>query len=258
MTLAADLARASDPVAMARSVGTILDPWQSDLVRSTAQRILVVASRQAGKTEAIAMLAVWTAAYRPGSLALIVSPSQRQSSEVFRRCVAIYRRLGRPVPAENETAATLALENGSRIVALPGTDASIRGYAVGTDGVLLLDEASRIEDDTFTACMPMVAGGGRVIATTTPWGQRGWFHDRWQNGGSTWHRVTVPATDCPRITPEYLAEQRAQLGAWFYEQEFLCSFKDSTDQLFTSEILDRIFTADAEHLDLFPALEAIA
>ncbi len=61
------------------------------------------------------MLAVHVATYEPGSLVLLLSPSQRQSAELLRKAMAFYRSLGRPVASEAENAMSLTLESGSRI-----------------------------------------------------------------------------------------------------------------------------------------------
>ena len=72
------------------------------------------------------------------------------------------------------------MENGSRILALPGTEKTVRGYAQAS--LVVIDEAARVEDELIAAVRPMLAvseGGGRLIALTTPAGKRGWFFDAW-------------------------------------------------------------------------------
>src|SRR5687768_16495170 len=102
--LAGDLAMAFDRVAFARATLPVaLDEWQRAFLRSNAPRVLLNAHRQAGKSTMAATTAMHDALYRPGSLVLIVSPSERQSGEVFKKCLAIYRATGRAVPAESET-----------------------------------------------------------------------------------------------------------------------------------------------------------
>ena len=145
----------TDPVALARAAGIEPDPWQAAVLRSAAPRLLLNCSRQSGKSTITGILATHTALYDAGSLTLLLSPTLRQSGELFRKCLAVYRALGRPVPAESETALTLTLENGSRIVSLPGKDGTIRGYS----GVRLLvvDEASRVPNDLYLAVRPALS-----------------------------------------------------------------------------------------------------
>ncbi len=143
--IAHDLARALDPVLLAEQAGITPDPWQADVLRSASPRLLLCCSRQAGKSSITSILAMhtalYTALYTARSLVLLLSPSLRQSGELFKKCLATYKDLGRPVSPESETALTLTLENGSRIVSLPGSkDGNIRGYS-GVN-LLVIDEAA--------------------------------------------------------------------------------------------------------------------
>src|SRR5262245_16270332 len=137
--LAHDLAFALDPARLMATCGLPPDPWQATLVRSTSPRVLLLCCRQAGKSTTTACLALHEAMYSPQALVLVLSPSLRQSQELFRKVLAAYRTLAAPVPTEAESALRLELVNGSRIVSLPGTEATIRGYS----GVrlLIIDEA---------------------------------------------------------------------------------------------------------------------
>ncbi len=243
--LALDLARALDPVQLAHGVGMQPDPWQADTLRSDHPRILLNCTRQGGKSVTCATKAVHVAVYEPGALILLLSPSQRQSGELFKKTVAVYRSLGRPVPAESENALSLTLENGSRVVSLPGTEATIRAYSAVR--LLLVDEAARVPDDVIAAVRPMLAvSGGQLIALSTPFGRRGWWYEAWEHGGPTWQRVRIPATDCPRISPAFLAEEKAALGEWFYMQEYECTFGDAQAAAFTSAEIEACYSDDCE------------
>jgi hypothetical protein len=223
-----------DPVALFEEAIGPADPWQRDALRSRATRVLMNCCRQSGKSSVAAVVAVHAALHTPGSLTVLVSPTWRQSAELARRAIHVYRSLGRPVPADSENKLSLELSNGSRILSLPGrSDATIRGYS----GVALLiaDEASRIPDELIAACRPMLAvSGGRLLGLSTPWGQRGWWHHEWAEGEG-WERYEVPAERCPRISTEFLAQERRSLGEMFYASEYECRFVDTLDQVFSSE-----------------------
>jgi hypothetical protein len=163
MLLAEDLAMALDPVQLAIRGGLKPDPWQETLLRSTSRRVLINASRQSGKSTTTAVMAVHTATYEPGSLVLLLSRALRQSGELFKKCISTYRSIAADVPAENETALTLTLGNGSRIVSLPGKEGNVRGFS-GVD-FLLFDEASRVPDELYFTCRPMLAVSGGVEHT---------------------------------------------------------------------------------------------
>ena len=247
--IAADLARALDPVLLAAQVGLVPDPWQADVLRSTASRLLLNCSRQSGKSTITSVLAVHTALYEAGSLVLLLSPSLRQSGELFKKCIATYKDLGRPVAPESETALTLTLDNGSRIVSLPGSkDGNIRGYS-GVN-LLVIDEAAWVAESLYMSVRPMLAvSGGRMLALSTPHGTRGWFYEAWR-GVEPWERYEVPATLCPRISEEFLAEERRNMGEWWYDQEYMCQFSEAETQAFRREDVERAFREDIDVWDL--------
>ncbi len=245
--LARDLALGLDPAALFELSVGVPDPWQADALRSVAGRMLWNCSRQSGKSTVAGTLAVHEAVYRPGSLTLLVSPSQRQSGELFAKVRQVYRAMGEPVPIRAESALRLELESGSRVVSLPGSEATVRGYS-GV-ALLILDEASRIEDSLYIACRPMLAvSGGRLLALSTPYGKRGWWYEAWHEGGNSWERVKVPATDCPRISPDFLEAERGSMDAWHFEQEYMCRFADNSDAAFNLGLIEAAFTDEVTPL----------
>ena len=93
----------------------------------------------------------------------------------------------------------------------------------------------------------LAVSNGRLILMSTPYGKRGHFHEAWQEGGD-WHRVEIPATDCPRITSEFLARERKALGEMWFEQEYLCRFADVIDAVFRMADIERALSDDVEPL----------
>ena len=70
----------------------------------------------------------------------------------------------------------LEFANGSRVLSLPGTERTVRGFSEVS--LLVIDEAARVDDGLYYAVRPMLAvSGGRLVALSTPYGKRGWFHD---------------------------------------------------------------------------------
>jgi len=242
--IAADLALGLDPVRLAERAGLHPDPWQRDVLRSTDRQTILLCSRQAGKSTVSAVLAVHEAVYRAASLVLLLSPSLRQSQELFRKALDTYRALDRTVPATAETRLTLELDNGSRIVSLPGRESTIRGFS----GVSLLIEyeASRVPDTLYQAVRPMLAvSGGRIVLLSTPFGKRGHFYQTWTEGGPDWQRVKVPAADVPRIPAAWLAAERARIGDWWFQQEYACQFVDTDDQVFSTDLITGALSDEA-------------
>jgi len=250
MSIASDFLMALDPVLMAQASGIIPDDWQSDVLRSSSSRQLLNCSRQVGKSTITGVMACHTVLYIPGSLVLLLSPSQRQSQELFRKCLDVYRALDRPVAPEAESALRLELENGSRIVSLPGKEGTIRGLSGVT--LLIIDEASRVPDGLYMSVRPMLAvSGGRLVLLSTPFGTRGFFWEAWRNRHE-WDYYEIPATSCPRISPEFLDEEQRTMGEWWYEQEYLCKFLDAQGAAFRSEDIEKIVDPEVELWPLLP------
>ena len=241
--MARDLARALDPSLIAHDCGITPDPWQATLLRERPRRSLLLCSRQSGKTTTTALGALDCAIYQPGSLTLILSPSQRQSAEMHRTIMSYHARL-KGAPALNaESVLKSEFAKGSRILALPGTEKTIRGYAAAD--LIIVDEAARVEDELLTAVRPMLAtSNGRLIALTTPAGKRGWFFDAWTGDEGDWHRTKVAASDCPRITQAFLDEELRELGAQRFSEEYSLEFVDPDETVFPSAIIAAAFTPE--------------
>lgn len=247
-SLADDLAAALDPVVFANRADIEPDPWQADVLRSASDRMLLNCSRQSGKSTTTAIIALHTATYRPGALVLLLSPSLRQSAELFRTVAGIYTRTGATVPPKAESALRLELTNGSRVISLPATEATIRGFA-GVD-LLVIDEAARVSNDLYTAVRPMLAtSSGKLVALSTPFGTRGWWYESWVSPDD-WKRVEVPATMCPRIPPAFLEEEKRTIGEWWFQQEYECRFLDAQSAAFRREDIDNAFSEGVETWDI--------
>jgi hypothetical protein len=210
-------------VEIMRNLGLEPDPWQIRVLKLPVRQMLLNCCRQAGKSTTVALLALVEAIFVPGTKVLLVSRSLRQSQELFRIVSDFYRRLGSPM-LKRLTREELLMTNLSRIVCLPCREDTIRGYS--NVGILILDEASRVPDDLYRAVRPMLAvSNGRMICLTTPHGKRGFFYEAWTRGGDDWARIEVPATQVPRIKPEFLDQERREMGDAVFRREYECSFE---------------------------------
>jgi hypothetical protein len=237
----------ADPALLLADAGLDPDPWQARCLRSDAPRRLLLASRQAGKSLAAAGLALKAALLEAPALVLILSPTLRQSGEFFRdKFLRLWHALGRPGAGRAPTQLTLEMDNGSRVVSLPENEAGIRGYS----GVrlLVIDEASRVDDALYYAVRPMLSvSGGRLAALSTPFGRRGWFYEQWERGEG-WERYRVTAAECPRISAGFLAAERRDLGPRWFAQEYGCSFEDVVGALIAQADIDAALGAGVEPL----------
>jgi len=228
--------------------GILPDEWQRDLLASTARQMILLCSRQSGKSTVTAVMAAHQAAYVADSLVLLLSPSLRQSSELFRKVREVLLALGDAAPPATETSALrLEFGNGSRVVCLPGTEATIRGYSA--PALVVEDEASRVDDALYMAVRPMLAtSAGRLILLSTPWGKRGHFYETWERGGEDWHRVRVTAEAVPRINPAFLAAERAAIPDHVFRAEYQVEFVETDDQAFRDDDIAAAVSTDVQPL----------
>lgn len=249
MGLYTEIALRLSRVAFARHIGFTLDPWQARVLQSESPRLLLNCSRQSGKSTTVAIIACHTALYQPPALVLLLSRAQRQSQELFRKVLDIYHAVDVPVPAESESRMALELANGSRVLALPGSEGTIRSFS-GVS-LLLVDEAARVSPETYYSMLPVLAvSGGRLVALSTPFGNKNWFHDEWMNHPDDWARWEIPASQCPRIDPGFLVEIKRRMGQWWFEQEFNCHFMDAESAAFSrADILAAFQSFDTWNLD---------
>ena len=236
----------SDRAEFAHMLGLEPDDWQERLLRSASERVLLNCCRQSGKSTMTGLIALHRALYYPGSLILCLAPALRQSQELFGKVLGFYRDLGRPVAPRAERKLSLELVNGSRIVTLPGTEKTIRGFSGAS--LLIVDEAARVDGDLYFAVRPMLAvSGGSLMMLSTPDGKRGVFYEEWTSGGG-WERYEVSAKECPRIPPEFLEGERRALPTWVYEQEYCCAFHDTEDTVFTHEMVTAAVSSEIKPL----------
>lgn len=237
--LARDLCWGLDPAAFAvEGLNFTPDPWQAQALRWEGRRLLLNVCRQAGKSTTAAVLGLHTALYHPGALVLLVSPSLRQSSELFRKVADHLEALKVKPALLEDNRLSLQLANRSRIVSLPSTEATVRGFSGAT--LIIEDEASRVNDELHQAVRPMLAvSGGRLILMSTPWGKRGHFFQAWSEG-TEYERIQIKAPECARIPALFLEEEGRAMPPWVFAQEYMCSFEDAEDSVFTHGFIEAL------------------
>ena len=238
-----------DPVKFAKEcLGFHPDSIQRAVLDVHARRGILNCSRQWGKSTLTAVKAVHRA-LTSESLTIVVSPTERQSGEFVRKAAHFVSRLGIRRRGDGDNATSLLFPNGSRIVGLPGTEATIRGFSAVS--LLLIDEASRVSDELYKAVRPMLAvGGGALWLMSTPFGKRGFFYETWVGQSGDWLRIKATGPECERIPKGFLDEERKELGDRWFRQEYLCEFLAGEDALFDIDLVKSRITDACQ--PLFP------
>lgn len=232
-----------------RNLGFVPDARQAEVLSTSARRGILNCTRQWEKSTVAAAKAIHQAWCVPGSLTVVVSPTARQSGELVRKAATFARKLGVRPKGDGDNEISIALPNGSRIVGLPGTEATVRGFSAVA--LLLVDEAARVRDELYLAIRPMLAvSGGAMWLMSTPFGKRGFFYDAWSKETGEWQRVQVPATECPRIDAAILEQERRTMPERWFRQEYLCEFVQMDGALFDPELVERAVSDEFEPLEL--------
>ena len=266
--------------------------FQRRLAASTARFVIALWSRQTGKGYTTSFIASRGAMTEPRSNWLIVAPTERQSLETLEKCKS-WIRAANLACAETEEefdalerdakikAKVIVLSNGSKIYALPGKPASLRGFT----GYLILDEFAFFEDQkevwkaVFAVIVNPMASIKRVIVTSTPNGQGDMFHRlvdenllnpkpgrkiKWEVQKVTIHEAAKEweasgklgtvvdeetGRERPKTAEEYVEEVREAFDtpeAW--PQEFECEFLDTSATVFSFDMLNAAESVEAtEH-----------
>lgn len=275
----AGAAQPYDALALMRRAGLEPDPWQVRVATTPGDQLLCC-HRQAGKSTIVAAIALADALAEPGALILLVSPSLRQSSELYRKTKHFYTQV-QPMRLVKDTEHEMELANGSRIISLPASAETIVGYSSVTR--LIPDEAARIVDPTYHALRPMLAmSGGSILALSTPFGKRGWFHDAWQGSSAEeqpldavtvnalladvgivvtdepeaqrpervygWTRTKLTGPENARLSKRFLANERRSIPDLYWRSEWLCEFVDTGEQIFTTDDLMAMLSGEVAPL----------
>ncbi len=253
------LVHALDPILWINDLGLLrdkagndcrLDYNQTKILDPQNKRVIINCHRQWGKSTISSLLCFWRALFYERSLCLLVAPSLRQSSENFRKISDALDIVTPTIDLEEDNKTTLKFSNGSRIVSLPGSQKTVRGFTA--PDLIIIDEAGQAEDELYGALLPMLSSNldGRLILCSTPWGQQGFFYKIWTEGGPEWLKIKVIASDNPRIRPEVLEEaRRSPNGPLWFAQEYCGEFVSDEFSLFDSDRLEKGLSDDFEEID---------
>ena len=196
-------------------------PWQEKFLRTPrGASILVLTARQVGKTTVAACAMAHTAIFVPGSLSVVACPAQRQSAEPIRKVKEMVLKAGATLTTDNKYGIELA--NGSRVLALPSSEESIRGLTV--DGWIVADEAAFLTDEVIAALRPMRAQRpeARIVMLSTANTRTDPFWSAWEAGDESCMRIQVTVDVDPTLYSQaYLDQERRALGEDRYKREFL-------------------------------------
>lgn len=272
-------------------IGIVPFAWQQQVLKSTHKRKHILGARQTGKSTIVSSVPCHTAKYYPKSLSIILAPTEAQAIEDILKVKEFIAADPSYPEIKRDSQDEIALDNKSRILVIPATERSARGYS--RPRTIVLDEASRILDVVYkSGVRPMLTDNPdcELFEISTPNGKQGFFFDSsssvryerymirspWQvDPRNNWS--LIPYMDEDRFTammrprgvmawfsPRHhnLDEQQANLesmGMQQYQQEYCCEFVEQEDMVFSYDEIEKAFGQTCQGLDVgtFDTIEPV-
>jgi hypothetical protein len=222
-------------------VGKPRTAFQLEALRLEARHTVIVAPRQCGKSESLSLRALWGAFREPNQLVIVVSASEMAAKRLLATIRDFCQHPLLKSSIVDETMERLVLSNGSRILSMPASEKSIRGWSVD---LLIVDETAFIPDDILlSAALPTTTArpNAKVILASTPWGDAGAFFNMAMAGmsGDDPHTRTFRwrLLDAPWIHAAVVEAARNSLPPLRFRAEYEGEFITSGDAYFDRQQL---------------------
>lgn len=211
------------------------------------RRIIIMESRQSGKTTTSAAYILWYTLFQADKNVAILANKEKTSREILSRYQLMYENL--PIwmqqGVKTWNKGDIELENGSKVFTAATTAAGIRSKSVN---LLYIDEAAiipnNIADAFFTSVYPVVSAGNttKILITSTPLGYNHFwkFWNDAENGRNGFVPLYIPYWEIPGRDDKWAEEQRKVLGDVKYNQEVLCKFLGSALTLIRADVIEQM------------------
>ena len=163
---------------------TLLDlayGYQKKFITNPSKRKIWVSSRQIGKSWSVAMILAFKALQKSNGLAICISVNSRSASEIIAKCKQFAESIKILSNGNIDYSAsfdTIRFSNGSRIMSLPSTADSLRGWS---SQCVVVDESAFVWklDQILQGLAPTLTRdpNAELILTTTPAGKNGPFYE---------------------------------------------------------------------------------
>jgi hypothetical protein len=207
---------------------------QQEIIEKTLKKdtkfSIVVCGRQLGKSFLAENIGLYWALNDPGSKTLYVSPTEAQSSKLYKEILFAIKDIPIIKSKKGQMGSTeIILRNGSALYfRSAASEDSLRGLSIH---YMILDEAAFIKRTTVESILlPMMSvTGKKALFLSTP-KSRNWLYDYYMkglNGEKGWVSTHAPSTKSPLVNEELLKMFKDTLSPKLYDQEILAKFVDS-------------------------------
>lgn len=229
-----------------KSLTDIFLSYQKEFFLNSKKRKIWISSRQVGKSFTIAGLLCYKALLKDNGLSLCVSVNSRSASEILKKCAQFaeaVKTLSDGKITYTASFDSIKFSNGSRVLSLPSTSDSLRGFSAQC---VCIDEAAFVWrlDEILQAIGPTLTRdpNAELVLTTTPAGKNGDFYDLYQRSldDDSWYVQTTTIHDA------IAAGLKVDLDALHtlcpdedvFKQEYECCFSDEFGSMIDINDLD--------------------
>ena len=222
-------------------------PYQKDFILNPRKRKIWVSSRQIGKSWTIALILCYKSLSKKNGLSLCISTGSRAASEIIRKCEQFAEAI--KVLSDGEIDYTSSFDsikfnNGSRVLSLPSTSDSLRGYTA--QGCVCIDEAAFIYklDEILQGIAPTLTRcpDAELIMTTTPAGMNGTFYELYQNAiiNPEWYvqHTTIHDAISDGLEVDVSSLKTLCPDPYIFAQEYECQFLSEYGSLIDVSLID--------------------
>lgn len=209
-----------DPVAFAiEALG--VSPWsrQAEVLRAIAveMRVAVRSGHKTGKSELLALVAIWFAVTRYGARVVMTAPTYRQVRSVLWKAVkrlAAKLIAGVVVQINDVPDIGIQFANGSEIIGFTADNAEKFAGISGADLMFIVDEASGVETEIFEAIEGSAAGGAWVVLAGNPTRTSGVFFEAFNDRREFWTPLHISSEETPNVVEGRIVIAGLATRAW--------------------------------------------
>lgn len=217
--------------------------------------VILLASRQCGKTTMMTIYALWNACFNDDQRILIVANKEGTAIEIFQRIRLAYEELPNWLkPGVKEYGKTsMTLANGTRIGISTTTGTAARGQSVNC---LILDELAFIEphmvDPFWKSVYPIISSSkkSKIFIASTPNGTENLFYKLYTGadaGENGWTPERIDWWEIPGRDEKWKNQTVRTLGSSeTFDQEFGNVFLQSGESVVDEELMDMLTLSTRE------------
>ena len=215
--------------------------WDEELndVRLANSRIVLLQSRQTGKTTIVVSHFVWYLLFHADRNLLITANKEKTTKEILKKSMDVFKGLPYFLKPgiEEYSKTTLRVENGSSIRAVATTGDSATGDSIN---ILLIDECALIPQNVmyefWASVWPTLSSfaQSQIIVLSTPRGRTGLYYDIWSGalaGKNGFISKRVDWWQVPGRTEKWKEDQISVFGLDLWMREFELSFDTNESRI---------------------------